>query len=129
MAKHKKMEIGILNIKMHPHKPEMYSKMMVSLFEYGRLVQIRGDDWGAPFFYKHIDADNPEQGLYGTFVRFLQIDPRKAWIDIRKRKPILDSEGNPVPQVSSDLKPNMREIEFAFYPDGHLLFFNSAMIK
>lgn len=128
MPKIKKMEFGILNIKMHPHKPEMYSEMMQRLFDIGRLVKIRGDDWGAPFFCRQIDPTTQDEGVYGTFVRFLQIDPRKAWLDIRKRQPILDEEGNPIPQVSSDLKPNMREVEFTFYPKAHLFFFNSAMI-
>jgi len=125
----KALEFGILNVKMHPHNPEKYYRMMEMLFGLRCLAKIRGDDWGAPFFIEKISSNAPLDGLYGTFVRFLQIDPQKAWIDIKKLKPILDKDGRPIPQVDNDLKPNMREIEFVFYPKAHMLFFNSAMIS
>jgi len=122
------LELGILNIKIHPHKPASYVSLFKDIFEIGDLVKIRGSDWGTPNFINEIVPEKPLNGFIGIFFRFLQIDPHKKWLDLKNRKPIVDEKGDPIPQVSSDKKPNMREVEFAFYPEGHLLFFNSKAI-
>lgn len=128
MGRLKKMEVGILNIKLHPHTLAKYVELMRELFEIGDLVQIRGDGWGTPNFIIDVIDGKPEDGLLGSFYRFTHIDPTKAWLDVKSRKALVDSKGEPIPQVSSDKQPNIREVEFTFYPNGHLLFFNAKAI-
>jgi hypothetical protein len=128
MGRLKTLEVGILNIKVHPHHhPHIYIDLMNEVFASEALIKIRGDDWGAPNFIRKVGND-PIDGMFGSFYRFLQIDPKKAWLDLKNKKPILDSKGDPIPQVDQDKKPNLREMEFVFYPKGHLMFFNAKAI-
>lgn len=120
MGQEKIMKMGIINIKTHPHSSDKYINLMNDAFRLGRLVKIRGDDWGTTH-YLNKTADGE---MYGEIYRFLQIDPKAEWLDLRKREPIVDAEGNPIPQVADELKPNTRRILFVFEPNSHRLFFD-----
>lgn len=124
-----KMEIGILNIKTHPHEPQKYANLFNDLFKIEEPVKIHGTVWGVPRYINVITTDKPEEGLMGTFYKFTQINPSDPWLDLKKRETILNAEGEAIPQVDSSKKPNAKEIEFAFYPDGHLFFFNHKMMS
>jgi hypothetical protein len=66
--------------------------------------------------------------LAGEFYRFLQIDPKKAWLDLRSREVIVDDRGKPIPQVDNYRKPNTREVAFVFNLKHHRLFYDAKAI-
>lgn len=125
MARLKTLEIGVLNIKIHPHTPEKYVELMEDLFKLASSVAIRGSDYGTTNYVREIITGKPLEGLYGEFYRYLEINEDEPWLDLKERKTILDKNGEPVPQVDGNKKPNAKEVEFVFYPVGHRLFYNS----
>ncbi len=125
MAPPKTLVMGALNIKIHPHSPELYVSLMNDVFEMGEPVKIRGSDWGVLNYIREITADDPLEGMFGEFYRFLQINPDDPWLDIKKRIPLKDEKGEPIPQVEESKKPNMKEVEFVFYPRYHRLFYDA----
>ncbi len=120
MGQEKIMKMGIINIKTHPNSLETYRCLMNDAFRLGKLVKIRGDDWGTTHFLN----ETADGEMYGEIYRFLQIDPKAEWLDLRKREPVLDADGNPIPQVADELKPNTRRILVVFEPNSHRLFFD-----
>jgi len=128
MGREKTIALGVLNIKTQPHSPENYLKLFKYLFKMKPLVKIRGADYGTPFSFHPIVRDEPLKGIIGTFFKYLEIDPSKPWLDLEKHEPIVNEEGDPIPQVSKHKRPNTKEIEFVFYPNGHRLFFNAKSI-
>ncbi len=74
-----------------------------------------------------LEPNSPEEGLAGTFYKFLNIDPNKPWLDQRERKPVdfkKEKKQLPVPEY---LKPDLKEIPFLFYPKYHRLFFQKKI--
>lgn len=129
MKKSKKLTFGVLNIKIHPHTPNMYVELMNEVFEHKQEVQIRGSDWGIPSSIEMMDDQDALEGLYGKFYRFLQIDENQPWLDLIKGATIKDDDGNPIPQVDSHKKPNTKDVWFAFFPKKHRLIFDAKMIS
>lgn len=124
MARAKKMHMGVMNIKIHPHSPARYVELLEDVFAAGELVQIRGADWGTPHFLYKLRTED----LAGELYRFLQIDPKKAWLDLRNREVIVDAEGKPIPQVDAYRKPNTRAVAFVFNPEFHRFFYDAKAI-
>lgn len=125
---HKIVEVGCLNVKLHPHTPEKYLELFTDIFSRKHRAKIFGDKWGTPHLLMNIDSKDPLKGIYGTFFQYTQIDPKKPWLDLGKMEAILDEHGNPIPLVGDDKMPNLSEIEFVFYPVGHRLFFNMKKV-
>jgi len=128
IVSHKIVEVGCLNIKLHPHAPEKYLELFTDIFSRKHRAKIFGDKWGTPHLLMNIDSAEPLKGLYGSFFQYTQIDPNKPWLDLTKMQAILDDNGDPVQLVDKDKMPNLSEIEFVFYPVGHRLFFNAKKV-
>lgn len=129
MGRLKTMSLGILNIKTHPNSPENYLNLMKDLFYIKPSAKIRGSDFGTPKALYSIELDKPLNGLSGIFFKYLEIDQDKPWLDLKKGETIVDSNGQPIPQVDESKRPNAKEIEFVFYPNGHRLFINIDKIS
>lgn len=128
MGKEKKLTFGVLNIKIHPHAPQMYSDMMNEVFKSKHEVQIHGPHWGIPSILSDIEDKKSLDGMYGKFYRFLQIDENQPWLDLIKGTHIEDEEGNPIPQVAAHKKPNTKDVWFVFFPKNHRLIFDAKLI-
>ena len=128
MAHMKKMELAVMNIKIHPHSPEKYIDLFKKTFKIESLGKIRGSDWGTIGSLRETTLNN-KKTLHGTIYRFLNIDPSAPWLDLNARKAIQpDEEGGKLP-VAEHLKPNCKEILYIFYPDDHRLFFECRNIS
>lgn len=126
MARYKTLTVGALNLKIHPHSPELYVKLFQEVFAIGEVVKIRGADWGMPGYLLTSSMGNPLEGMSGALYRFLNINPDEPWLDVTKRAPIREEDGTPIPQIPEHLKPNLREVPFVFYPQGHRFFFDAG---
>lgn len=125
MPQMRKLEVSALNIKIHPHAPKRYVKLLKDVFSAANSVKIRGTDWGTPGWISEVTPDQPREGLYGEFYKFLNIDPRDPWFDQRNREVIeIDEDQDELP-VPEHLKPNLQKVRFVFYPKKHRLFFDS----
>lgn len=125
MARMKTLEVGALNIKMHPHSHELYARLLHDAYRAGAVAKIRGDDWGMLGWLREADH-GAEPVLYGTLYKFLNIRPDEPWLDLQTRAPVETDEGEPIPQVPDHLRPNLREVRYAFFPRHHRFFFETA---
>lgn len=125
MPRKRKLLVGVLNIKIHPHSPERYVELFRDIFEAANSVQIRGNDWGTPGWISENITNQPLEGLNGQFYKFLNIDPRDPWFD-QSRREVIEIEGEDAePPVPSHLKPNLHKIRFAFFPKKHRFFYDT----
>lgn len=119
------LTVGTLNIAMAPpHSPDRYR----DLFKYLNDIQesLSGGYYGDTRLVLLNATVHPENGnVYGKFVKYTQVDPRKPWFSKRKRAAILDKDGKPEQVVSPEFGPNYEKIPFLFHPVGHLLHFDT----
>ncbi|WP_457571279.1 DUF4747 family protein [Desulfovulcanus sp.] len=125
MARYRKISVGILNIKIHPHSDMLYVNLFNTILNSKRIAKIRGSYAGMMGYLRSIKQDEPEAGMYGLFYRFIDISQNDPWFDLKTTSPILDEEGKPIPQIPEHLKPNCKEIYFVFYPRVHRLVFHA----
>ncbi len=129
MARLKSISAGVLNIKIHPHSPERYLELVNDCYAIGRIVKIRGSEWGMLASVREIAEGRPLDGLEGYFYRFISIDQSQPWTDIETRKLLTDEEGAVIPQIPDNLKPNTRAVFFVFLPRAHRLIFDSDQLS
>lgn len=125
MVHKKTLTVGVINIKVFPHTTDRYVKLFKDLFDLGPQGKIRGSDWGMPGYLHEFIQEAPNEGLYGAFFRFLNIDPQRPWIDLKQRRPLETEEGEAIPQIPDNLKPNFKETLFVFLPQHHRFFFDA----
>lgn len=130
MARQQVLKVGVLNIKTQPHSPEQYIELFRKTFMNSSPGKIRGSDWGMIGTLREDTkiGDKKYRILFGTIYRFLNIDPRGDWLDLTSRKPINAEEDDIVPPVPDDLKPNLKQIFYMFFPEKHRLFFEYKAI-
>lgn len=127
MAHQKLMQISLINLKIHPHAPNLYANMLQTVYSKKIVRQIRGADNGMiGSFYK--DMYEAHGILYGSFYKFLDINPKGKWLDINGFKKIDPEDTGKLP-VPENLKPNLKEIGYVFYPGKHRLAFESKDIS
>ena len=86
MARMKKLAISVMNIKIHPHSPQLYIDLFECLKSNNNKMigKIRGNDYAIIGWMHSFDSTNPTLGLYGEFYKYLNIDPSQPWLDISK---------------------------------------------
>lgn len=129
MARKRTINLAVLNIKTQPHTTEKYLELFETTFKLRQPGKIRGDDWGMiGTLYNSRDESGPGI-LFGEIYKFLNIDPRGEWLDLNQGIPINADEEDAIPPVPEHMKPNLRKIEFIFYPDLHRLCFETKFIS
>ena len=129
MARKRTLETGVVNIKTHPHSKKKYANLFEKTHKLSQPGKIRGSDWGMFGTMHDLQTDEDEHVKIGRFYKFLNIDPRGDWLDIRHRKPLNADEDEAVPIVPEYLKPNLKECPYVFYPKEHRLFFDAKILK
>ena len=117
----KKMRIAVLNITSEPpFDPNRYLDLFNFIYEMDPApIGIFGHE-RLTLYRCNIENGN----VFGEFGRYTYIDPNSPWWDSDERKALLDSEGNPMPQVREGIGPNFKEITFYFFSKSHLLYFD-----
>lgn len=123
MARKKTLTIAALNIKAEPHSPETYVKLLQAVFEKKLYGKIKGNDYLMLGTLSAINLDCPEQGIKGIFYKFTDIDPNAPWLNMSTLEPIESENFENGLKIPAELKPNLKEIYFVFYPYIHKLIF------
>lgn len=127
MARERTMQMSILNMKIHPHTPELYVKMFQDIFARKYVGKIRGADSGMIGSFR--DDLYDKQGIYyGYIYKFLNIDPNEKWLNLTDFETIDPQETGELP-VPPNLKPNLKQIGYIFYPAKHRILFDSTSIS
>ena len=124
MPKNLKMMIGSINIKIHPHKPEMYIELFKDAIALKNIVPMRGDVYGSLSKFNFIDRKDKNLGFKGNIYKFLNIDPDQPWFDVEKEKV---AEADVLKNISAikNIKPNFCSFLYYFAPLKHRIFFTT----
>lgn len=129
MARRSRISVGALNIVTHPHSAEIYAKLFLDAFKAGkqtnRAIQLRGDQYGMVLSCFIIDDKNPENGIEGEIVRFMEITKDEPWFNVARAKEATKEELGEI-QIPRNLRPKMKRLRYFFAPKKHrLVFINS----
>lgn len=125
MAKPKTIQFSILNIKIHPHSPDLYYQLLKKTFRSKIIRKIRGSDYGMVGSFRENYFDDNKL-IVGDIYKFLSIDPTQKYLDIDSFKPIDPSESGEDFPIPENLKPNLKQIGYVFSVERHRLFFESS---
>jgi hypothetical protein len=120
VARELKLAVGGLNIRIHPHSPELYDQFLQALYELRRPIRIRGDRFGMITMLNRRDLDD---GIVRGFVRtFTKIDPKGQWFD---EVSLDDADPELLKQISipPNAHPNSSAFRFSMNVTKHLLTF------
>ena len=128
MPRPRTMKIGVVNIKTQPHSPKRYKQLLKFVLNKNMVGRIRGDNWGLFGSCRSKRDEDFDVVVFGTIYKYLNIEAKGNWLDIIKRDPI-DADDGEAPDIPEHLKPNRRDIEYAFFPKKHRLFFDTQFIS
>lgn len=120
VARELKLAVGALNVRLHPHSPELYDEYLEALYDLRLPIRIRGDRYG---MITLLDRRNIEEGLIKGFLRtFTKIDPKSKWFD---EDSLDDADPDLLKRISipSNAHPNSSAFRFTMNVRKHILTF------
>ncbi|OFC70081.1 DUF4747 family protein [Alteromonas confluentis] len=121
--KRKKMSYGAINITTHPHSPRTYVDLFEAAYSMKKPIKVYGDT--------HIlmtscapEKLGKEKFLLGEIYKFTQIDMDSNWFNLDTNTYASDDEVGQV-KIPDNLFPNSQKFTFVFYPEQHLIFYES----
>lgn len=120
MARPRSVTIAAANIKVHPHPPGIYPRLLKDAFALKRPIQCRGDQHLVmrPFH------DAGDGVLVGSVARFTEIDSELAWFN-SETLDVADEENVKSIKIPEGMHPNYVPIFFAFFERSHLFVFET----
>ena len=123
MARPKKITVSAINIRVHPHSPELYASLLRDAFRLKRMVHVRGDQYIVMGqFGRH--RPNDSRAYEGQLSRFTKIESDLPWFDLDTLDVAVDSLVEKI-RIPSNIYPNLVTFLFIFVPEKHLLVFES----
>lgn len=120
MARELKLAVGALNLRLHPHSPEIYDAFLNSIYLLRRPVRVRGDRFG---MITILDRRRIDEGLIkGVLRTFTKIDPKARWFD-EKSLDDADSEMLKSISIPPNVHPNSSAFRFTLNVRKHILTF------
>lgn len=116
MARKKSIAAGAINLRLHPHPDEIYTRFFQALKDRHYVTKIRGETHAAITNVELIS----EHLLLGTFARFSKIDSDSQWFSVERFEPLNDDEQ---PDINPDLYPNYKPYFFLMDTKRHIFIY------
>lgn len=120
MARRVKVEVGALNIRMHPHPDGRYAELIDAIFALKRIIRVHGDRSALTTQLSKPRGVN--NYVMGTITTFLNIDLDAPWFNALTLSDATDGDLSRV-LVPDHLYPNVSSFYFRFDFDKHTLLF------
>lgn len=119
MARRIKISVGIVNIRLHPHSPEIYFNFIGDVYRLKRPVNIHGDRYAMISMLDRSGEDN--NIVSGIITTFTRIETDGAWFDADN---LQDATDNQVSQINipDNLYPNSASFYFLFNTKDHKIY-------
>lgn len=117
------IRISQINIAMEsPHSPERYVELFRKAKRLKQPIGLRGDEAAILGPMDFSKAEESKGYISGEIYKFLNIDETAKWFNTLKNEPATEEETSAI-VIPRELRPNLKTIEFVFYPKSHKLFF------
>ncbi|MER9236603.1 DUF4747 family protein [Mesorhizobium sp. M0622] len=119
MTRKLKMSAGVLNIRLHPHSPELYASYFSDIFRYRVVGYVHGDRRG---MLSLIDRTQEKSGkISGVLTTFVNVDLDGTWFNSESLEPATEDQVSKV-NIPNNLKPNSASYYFDFDIKTHRLY-------
>ncbi|MBB6357647.1 hypothetical protein GGR00_005470 [Aminobacter aganoensis] len=122
MARKVKVSASALNVRLHPHSPEIYMQWMQSIYSKRLIAQVHGDRHG---MISSLDrsgaASNVITGAITTFVKF---DGDGNWFNSEHMAEATDEDISEI-NIPHNLFPNAAAFYFYFDVQEHKIYFQT----
>lgn len=117
----RKIDVGGLNIALYKkHSPATYVELFKEAFAL-KLVMETGEVHGTMLGSVWLnDRTDPYPVLAGQIYRFIRLDPSQPWFNVESKDVATEDEMSKV-SIPGNLLPNLRQIQFLFFPREHRL--------
>lgn len=121
----KKIGIGAINITMHPHSPKTYVKLFKDAQKMKCFSKMAKDKAGLIASANYHDKEKGKtSAIRGDLYRFSHIDTEGNWFNTLTNQHAEDGELDEV-NIPEHLKPNSSRFSYLFFPESHVLFYES----
>src|SRR3546814_18763363 len=126
MARRIKVASGMLNIRLHPHTPQLYAEFLEDVYKLRKAVHLRGDRYGMISLLNRTEAS--EGILSGIVPTFLSIDFDGPWFDTSDMKEATEDQISKV-SIPENLPPNEPTFFFELHTVAHRIYFQQKNRK
>ena len=119
MARKIKVSVGIVNIRLHPHSPEIYSNFIHDVYRLKLPVNIHGDRYAMISMLDRSGEDSNE--ISGIITTFTRIETDGAWFDAENLKEATDNQVSQV-SIPDNLFPNSAAFYFLLDTKEHRIY-------
>lgn len=121
MARRKKVAVGAINVRMHPHSHSLYRGLIQDAFSLRRSIRVRGDSF--MILSSVSDSEYAEQGqIQGQIARFTSIDVDLPWFDFETLSEADERQMRQI-NIPATLRPNLVSVSFMFDIKTHTFIF------
>ncbi len=122
MARKVKVSASTLNVRLHPHSPDIYMQWIQSIYSKRLMAQVHGDRYG---IISSVDrtgaANNVVTGAITTFVKF---DGDGNWFNAEDMADATDEDISEI-NIPPNLFPNASAFFFYFDAQEHKIYFQT----
>lgn len=119
MARRIKVSVGIVNIRLHPHSPKIYSDFINDVYRLKLPVNIHGDRYAMISLLDRSSEDGNE--VSGIITTFTRIETDGSWFDAAN---LTEATTNQISEISipDNLYPNAASFYFLFDTKDHKIY-------
>ncbi|WP_312795569.1 DUF4747 family protein [Tianweitania sp.] len=122
MARKIKMSVGVLNIALHPHSPELYAKFLRTIFDNRVVAKLSGDRYGMISLLDEREKDSGR--VSGIVTTFVQIEADGDWFDTKSLNTATADQVSQI-NIPPNLKANSATYYFEFDLKKHRLYYQN----
>lgn len=115
------MEIGGLNVRVHPHEDiNVYRRLIDRMYEIRKVAKVFGDRFGLITALEYGDQD--ENLVFGVLSTFLEVEMTGEWFNSATMDEATENDIRSI-RIPENLHPNLKSFRFAFNTQRHELVF------
>lgn len=125
MPREKKLELGAINITMQPHSAIKYVELFKKVKNLRNPQHIHSDKYGMLTSVNYLNDKNGKiSPITGDLYRFTNIKTDGHWFNTDTNDKAEEDELAGV-RIPRNLKPNSSRFSYLFFPEDHLMFYES----